>query len=74
MSGNSDPPNSVKYQPTTGNVAIRTSFDETGDFAHLAWLIVKVNGIATPAGSDKLNDDDWVDTFHVVNGQIVLPE
>lgn len=52
-------PKSLKYNPETGAVAIRTQFADDGAFAHMAWLIATFNAGAQPARSSDVAD--WPD-------------
>lgn len=72
MTDSTYPAGSIKYDPASGALAIRTMFEEPGDFAHMAWLVAKSNGSATHADSAKVAG--WADDFQVVNGQVVLPD
>lgn len=66
---------SLKYDPVTGAVAIRTDqpAESPSPFQpSIAWLIATPNSGAHQAGADVVGG--WLDNFSVVDGQVVLPE
>lgn len=52
-------PKSVKYEPESGAVAIRTQFPDTGPMANMAWLIATFNAGARNATEAEVAD--WPD-------------
>lgn len=67
------PARSLKYDPVTGNIAVRTHFSEE-TFPNMAWLVATPNRGAHPMRSDAEEFGSYLDNFEVVDGQIVLPE
>lgn len=53
------PQSSLKVDPATGSVAIRTQFPDDGSFSDMAWLIATSSKGARTASSEALAD--WVD-------------
>lgn len=54
------PAKSLKWDPATGDVAIRTPFADEGSFANMAWQIASASGRgARNASSAEV--EQWVD-------------
>lgn len=50
---------SLKWEPTSGSIAIRTSFPEVGDLANHAWLVATTgSGAISKTSSDV---ESWTD-------------
>lgn len=60
-------PKSLKYDPDSGAIAIRTQFAEEGAFAHMAWLVATFNAGARPAGAAEVAS--WPDLQRPEAGQ-----
>lgn len=53
------PAGSLKHDPATGSVAIRTSFPEVGDLANHAWLVATTGSGAISKTSADV--EGWAD-------------
>lgn len=62
----------ILCDPATGKIALRTHFDEAA-FPNMAWLVASTNRGAEPIRSDDPALAGFIDTFEVVNGQIIVP-
>lgn len=53
------PEKSLKWDPETGDVAVRTRLPADGKFASMAWLVAPSAGGARNASPVEV--DDWID-------------